>query len=1201
MKLKWLINRFTETDSIEVPITFTTTFDATGAEQLRNDLSQIETSFKKTMSSSVGRVSLFGKDYFGTKPAEKYQSTISNLQSQIKDMSFEQVLDYKAPTVGELFSKNTPSILEMDNAYSTVLDKFKETIPVLESVDEKMKDTFKVDYVSELKEQTKEAYNSYKILNTEVGNTESKATQAGNALKKLSTIMRGSLLIQIQALINVLKRAFSFLTESFTAAGDYVESINLYTMSVGNYSEAGQKWATKISEALYLDTSEIYQYTGQFFNLTRGLGATAKAADLMSRNLTQLTYDMSSYLNIDVETANNKLMSAMSGQTKAVTSVGIAVQSASLQELAYSLGIKKSVQEMTQAEKTYLRYIQIMRSTTQMQGDLGRTIITPTNAMRLLRTQMNLLSRAIGQVFTPIIMEVIPVIIAFTQVLTELAQRLAALFGYKLEDYLAPADSVKSLSDGFGDLSDNAKDAAKNINRTLAPFDKLNVVASKSKKKGSGLDNSVLKELEQYLTGYDMLEYYTGSMGKKIDGIKKKLEDVLPVIGLIGSAFATWKISSSVVDVVSKLLGKKGTLQQKIGLTLVVTSVALSYLGSLAIKEGNFWEGIAKQLGASFGTGLGVFLMTKNIKLGLVATALQFTINAIFDADNFWAAALNILGGSLVVAGSVLKYTKDMQLTIAVTVGYTIVSTLATLIFGDDDEPTLIDKLKDSSKAAQDFNTDLTNMYDTINKNKDANLKLIDSHKDLYDELIDLVDENGKVKDGYEDRVSYILNELQSAYGIEYKLTNGQIEGYGKLKKSIEDVIAKKKLEILLEANKEAYIEAIKHEKEAIEGLNSSTEKLVTAKNGLKTAEENLSKKQKELNIYQQQYGKDLIGAPRKVKALKEEVDKLTMIYNGQKTAVEVLEKEQAAWKDSVEKNTKAIAEYNEGLELSYKGTTEEIEGYMDDLTAKTDGSLSDQLKYTKTKRDEMVKYYEKTGKDIENNQVKTYNRQYQTLIKKLKEQTIGVEKLTPELKEAWEELAKQDKSAFLSALDDLPNETKDQLKPITNTLKTGLLSDFTNVGAIFGKALGTSISDNTTIDSSKISKGLGSALSNVELPSALKNAPAYIKQAITTALQSAGISFKADGGFLKTGEMFVAREAGPELVGKIGNRTAVANNEQITTAMTNAMLTALNGANNNKQPVNNTIYIGNKKVYEGMGDYVDSENDRYGTNYIRV
>lgn len=52
-----------------------------------------------------------------------------------------------------------------------------------------------------------------------------------------------------------------------------------------------------------------------------------------------------------------------------------------------------------------------------------------------------------------------------------------------------------------------------------------------------------------------------------------------------------------------------------------------------------------------------------------------------------------------------------------------------------------------------------------------------------------------------------------------------------------------------------------------------------------------------------------------------------------------------------------------------------------------------------------------------------------------------------------------------------------------------------------------------------------------------------------------------AAGGFPNVGEMFIARESGPEMVGKIGNKTAVANNDQITTAIYNAVKSAMGGA----------------------------------------
>ena len=53
-----------------------------------------------------------------------------------------------------------------------------------------------------------------------------------------------------------------------------------------------------------------------------------------------------------------------------------------------------------------------------------------------------------------------------------------------------------------------------------------------------------------------------------------------------------------------------------------------------------------------------------------------------------------------------------------------------------------------------------------------------------------------------------------------------------------------------------------------------------------------------------------------------------------------------------------------------------------------------------------------------------------------------------------------------------------------------------------------------------------------------------------------------ASGGFINTGELFVAREAGPEMVGQIGNRTAVANNDQIVQGIASGVASAQSAQN---------------------------------------
>lgn len=91
-----------------------------------------------------------------------------------------------------------------------------------------------------------------------------------------------------------------------------------------------------------------------------------------------------------------------------------------------------------------------------------------------------------------------------------------------------------------------------------------------------------------------------------------------------------------------------------------------------------------------------------------------------------------------------------------------------------------------------------------------------------------------------------------------------------------------------------------------------------------------------------------------------------------------------------------------------------------------------------------------------------------------------------------------------------------------------------------------------------------------------------------------------AEGGFPSSGQLFIANEAGPELVGNIGNRTAVANKDQITTAIANATYEAISRAlaennQNNGQPI--IVNVGNEQLYKGYTRYQNQQSNMYGIN----
>lgn len=96
-----------------------------------------------------------------------------------------------------------------------------------------------------------------------------------------------------------------------------------------------------------------------------------------------------------------------------------------------------------------------------------------------------------------------------------------------------------------------------------------------------------------------------------------------------------------------------------------------------------------------------------------------------------------------------------------------------------------------------------------------------------------------------------------------------------------------------------------------------------------------------------------------------------------------------------------------------------------------------------------------------------------------------------------------------------------------------------------------------------------------------------YVSGYTMQQAQRFNIEMFANGGFPRSGELFLAREAGAEMVGSIGSKTAVANNDQIERAIFNAVLTAMSQAmaNGSSQPIelNQKIELDGDVIYNNQ------------------
>lgn len=387
--------------------------------------------------------------------------------------------------------------------------------------------------------KTKDGLTGYKVTLSETA----KATKSGgSALSFLTSGLSGTI-VKIGLVAAAIKKTADVIGQFVVDASSYYESLNLFSTTLGENAQEAMDWVNKFSDALYLDPANVMQYMGSFNSLIKGLGVGADDAYLMSQQLTQLTYDLASFKNLDFETAFQKLQSGISGEIEPLRNVGVALSEATLEELAFSLGIEENVRDMSEAEKAQLRYIQIMKSSTEWQADMGKTLMSPANALRVVKQQFSLLGRAIGNVFIPIVMALIPIVILVTEALTWLANVIADflgnIFGFEIDfdmDTSGFETGIGDMTSGLEEVGETADETTNKLNTTLAPFDELNNVQTQTQDKGSGAGDGAGVgggDLGVDLPTYDALSKLTGDLSSKIEDLKKKFMELGSVLGEI--------------------------------------------------------------------------------------------------------------------------------------------------------------------------------------------------------------------------------------------------------------------------------------------------------------------------------------------------------------------------------------------------------------------------------------------------------------------------------------------------------------------------------------------------------------------------------------------------------------------------------------------------------------------------------------------
>lgn len=409
-----------------------------------------------------------------------------------------------------------------------------------------------------------------------------KSVVAANKAMSASNVRAGGTFTDFFTKILALGGSLHFIKRGISSAlhefNSYIENMNLFNAAMGEYAQEASQYAETVQNAMGIDMSEWTRNQGVFQTLITGMGETADRANVMSRQLTQLAYDISSFYNIPVEDAMLKIQSGVSGELEPMRRLGWDLSDARMQLEATQLGIEGNTNAMTQAEKVALRYYMIMNQVTIVHGDMARTIASPANQLRVLQAQVTMAARSIGALLIPMLNMILPYAIAAAKAIRILATALAKLFGVDASfdvDYstldtssisTGGTDNLAKSLDNAGSSADKAAKKMKEYKNTVMGFDELNKLNEPPEDSdagagigGAGGGGAGGGGFDLPLDTYDFMEGLDDYLSKLTDGIAENLvnafKKVLPIVAGIGTAIGAWKLGKALSEGLEKLSG----------------------------------------------------------------------------------------------------------------------------------------------------------------------------------------------------------------------------------------------------------------------------------------------------------------------------------------------------------------------------------------------------------------------------------------------------------------------------------------------------------------------------------------------------------------------------------------------------------------------------------------------------------------------
>lgn len=488
-----------------------------------NKLSQVNVASINTASSSIQRLS---------KSLNILGSTSSNAQGVVQ----------LASALGRLGGKSVSNAIVNIPLLATAMNQLMVTLSRSPIVSRNVIDM--TNALANLASQGRRVGTASRSITSGLNNTNKSMLKTRASATSLAATFG-----RLYANYFLLIRGAKAFVNAIKGTSDYIEAFNYYNVAFGkiasewdkdwekygyknaeayadSFTERMQESLSKMSglevvidadgkglltstnlQNLGLNIREITQYASQLASVTNSVGQTGEVSLAAARSFTKLGADISSLFNIDYSDVMANLQSGLIGQSRALYKYGIDITNATLSTYAFELGLKKSVSEMTQAEKMQLRMIAILDQSKVAWGDLANTINSPSNMLRQFKNNLSEVGMVLGQLFLPLMERVMPVVNGATMAIKNFLTNLATLLGIKinLDEFGQGYSQIGEDAEGLADGLDNLADSAKKVNAGLRKFDELNNINIGGGNSGAGglsssidLTEEIIKATEEY-------------------------------------------------------------------------------------------------------------------------------------------------------------------------------------------------------------------------------------------------------------------------------------------------------------------------------------------------------------------------------------------------------------------------------------------------------------------------------------------------------------------------------------------------------------------------------------------------------------------------------------------------------------------------------------------------------------------------------